>query len=106
MIDDVVKTAEESQGSALRENERYMQSIEGSVKRLSSAWDKLWINDKNREVITLFVDWGRAILEVTDKIGVLKTLIFTGGGIFTAIRAFKNEGRVKMFTLANMPSVI
>ena len=89
LIDDVMKSAEEAQGSALKENQRYVESIEGSLNRLSSAWDKLWVNENNREVITFFIDLGRGILEVVDNVGVLNTAIM-GIGAFAGI---KNVGK-------------
>ena len=45
------------------------------------------------------------LTEIIDKIGVIGTLLGGGGTIFGAIKAFKGEGRVKKFTLINMPSV-
>lgn len=85
LIDDVIKSAEEAQGSALKENQRYVESIEGSLNRLSSAWDKLWVNENNREAITFFIDLGRGILEVVDNIGILNTAII-GIGAFAGIK--------------------
>lgn len=85
LIDDVMKSAEEAQGSALKENQRYVESIEGSLNRLSSAWDKLWVNENNREVITFFIDLGRGILEVVDNVGILNTAIM-GIGAFAGIK--------------------
>ena len=82
-----MKSAEEAQGSALKENQRYVESIEGSLNRLSSAWDKLWVNENNREVITFFIDLGRGILEVVDDVGVLNTAIM-GIGAFAGIKNF------------------
>ena len=93
LIDDVMKSAEEAQGSALKENQRYVESIEGSLNRLSSAWDKLWVNENNREVITFFIDLGRGVLEVVDDIGVLNTaFIGIGAGL-----GIKNIGREKCY---------
>ena len=80
-----MKSAEEAQGSALKENQRYVESIEGSLNRLSSAWDKLWVNENNREVITFFIDLAKGILEVVDNVGVLNTAIM-GIGAFAGIK--------------------
>lgn len=91
IIDDVIKSAEEAQGSALKENQRYVESIEGSLNRLSSAWDKLWVNENNREVITFFIDLAKSILGVIDNIGLLNTAII-GISLFKGI---KNVGEGK-----------
>ena len=89
----------------MRENEAYLESIEAHLAQLKNAWDSLWINEHNREVITFFLDLAKAILEAVDKFGVLNTVLVGGGGIFAAMKTFKGEGRVKKFTLMNMPSV-
>ena len=94
IIEDVMKTAEESQGSALEENQRYIESIEGSLNQLKNAWDKLWVNENNREVITFFLDLAKSILEVVDKVGVLNTAFIGLGGFFGAKMA-KSGGRAK-----------
>ena len=99
LIDDVIKTAEESQGSALEENEKYIQSITGALNRLSSAWEGLWVGENNREVITMFIDLGTSILKVIDNIGILKTAIM---GISAGIgikKSIDGGGRAKMFAL-------
>lgn len=99
LIDEVMRTAEESQGSALEENQRYIDSIAGSLDRLSNAWDSLWANENSRELITGIVDIGTSILQVVDNIGLLKTaLIGLGAGIGVK-SAISGGGRVKMFTL-------
>ena len=82
-----------SDGSAKRENEAYLESIEAHLAQLKNAWDSLWINEHNREVITFFLDLAKAILEAVDKFGVLNTVLVGGGGIFATIKAFKGEGK-------------
>lgn len=105
LLTSVYESAQNADGSALKENEAYLESIEGHLAQLKNAWDKLWINENNREVITFFLDLAKGILEAVDSFGVLNTLLVGGGGIFAAIKSFKGEGRVKKFTLMNMPSV-
>ena len=83
----------DSDGSAMRENEAYLESIEAHLAQLKNAWDSLWINEHNREVITFFLDLAKAILEAVDKFGVLNTVLVGGGGIFATIKAFKGEGK-------------
>ena len=102
LIAEVMKTAEESEGSALRENQRYIESIEGSINRLSSAWDALWVNENNREVITFFIDLGTSVLKVVEEFGVLKTLLVGGGGIFAGFQAIQSKGRLKKSSLIFM----
>lgn len=105
VLEEAYAYALDSEGSAMRENEAYLESIEAHLAQLKNAWDSLWINENNREVITFFLDLAKSVLEAVNNFGVLNTLLVGGGGIFTAMKAFKGEGRVKTFTLINMPSV-
>lgn len=81
-INEVIKSAENAEGSALEENQRYIQSIQGHLDQLTNKWQELWSNTTNRETINWFIDLGKTILDVVDNIGLLKTaLIGIGAGI-------------------------
>ena len=99
------ETLTKSQGSVAKELESQLASIESHLNELKNAWDKLWVNDNNREIINSFIDLATGILKVVDNIGVLQTaLIGLGAGIGIK-KTLKGEGRVKKFALMNMPSV-
>ena len=104
LLTSVYESALDSEGSALRENEAYLDSIQGHLDLLKNSWDNLWVNDKNREVITGVLDVLTRILDVVNEIG-LGWIAAIGGGAFAAYKSIKGEGRVKKFTLMNMPSV-
>lgn len=98
-----------SEGSVAREMEAQLESIESHLNSLKNAWDSLWINENNREVITFFLDLAKGILEAVDSFGVLNTLLFGGGGIFTAIKSFKGKGKQGFKNrpcFVNMPLVV
>lgn len=78
-----------SQGSVAKELESQLQSIETHLNQLKNSWDKLWVNENNREVINFFLDLAKGILEVVDDIGVLNTaFIGIGAGL-----GIKNIGK-------------
>lgn len=82
MLSSVYDSSLDSEGSALKENEAYLESIEGHLNQLKNTYDSLWVNEHNREVITFFLDLAKGILEVVDNIGVLNTaLIGLGAGV-------------------------
>lgn len=95
LIDDVIESAESATNSALEENARYAESIEGHLSQLSNAWDSLWVNENNREVITFFLDLAKGILEAVDSIGVLNTALLGIGGFLGAKSALSGGGRAK-----------
>ena len=99
ILAEAYEAALNSEGSALKENEAYLESIAGHIAQLSNAWDQLWINDNNREVINFFIDLAKGILDVINEVGVLNTALFGGGGIFAAIQTFKGNGRHESYAL-------
>ena len=74
------ETMNNAQGSVAKELESQLQSIETHLNQLKNAWDKLWVNENNREVINFCLDLAKGILEVVDDIGVLNTA-FIGIGV-------------------------
>lgn len=95
----------ESQGSVQKELDAQLESIESHLNSLKNSWDNLWVNDKNREVITGVLDVLTQILNIINKIGLGWTAAIGGIGAFAINKSIKGEGRVKQFTLMNMPSV-
>ena len=102
VLEEAYSYALDSEGSAMRENEAYLESIEAHLSQLKNAWDSLWINENNREVITFFLDLAKSILEAVNEFGVLNTLLVGGGGIFAGFQAFKKDGRLKKSSLIFM----
>ena len=91
-----------AEGSAQEELDKQLESIGAHLNQLSNAWDNLWVNDGNREVINFFLDLAKGILEVVDDIGVLQTA-FIGLGAGVGIKSALSKdsgGRVKMFILS------
>ena len=85
-------TAMHSQGSAMRENYIYMQSIEGRINEFSETLTKVWVDAINTDTIKDVVSLGTSILNVVDTLintfGVIPTTV----GIATlAIRTFNKE---------------
>lgn len=100
LLESVYESSKNSSGSALKENEAYLESIQGHLDQLKNAWENLWVNENNREVITMFLDLATTILKVVENVGVLNTAI-AGLGVGLGIYAKKKtgSGRVKMLTL-------
>ena len=85
-------TAMHSQGSAMKENYIYMQSIEGRINEFSETLTKVWVDAINTDTIKDVVSLGTSILNVVDTLintfGVIPTTV----GVATlAIRTFNKE---------------
>lgn len=57
----------------MRENEKYMQSISGHLAQLQNAWQEMWANAANRDVINFFIDAAKAVVNFVNAIGLIPT---------------------------------
>lgn len=64
---DATATALNSQGSAMNENSKYMDSIQGKLKQLSSAWEELSKNVFNSDFLKFVVDLGTGFLNLANS---------------------------------------
>ncbi len=97
MIEEAYKTAENSAGSALEEQEKYEQGIEYSLKRLEAVFQTFANHILDSNVVKGIFDFGRSAIEtidkITSKLGSLGT-IGLGTGLFTSI---KNVGMAELY---------
>lgn len=88
-----------SSGSAMREYELYLNSIEGKLQGLNTSFQSLSQTIINSDFIKSIIDGGTSILNllesIVDTVGTLGT-IGLGAGIFAGV---KNVGRTKMYVL-------
>lgn len=98
-IDNVLGSLEDAEGSALKENEAIVDSINGRIKTLSATAEEFWqkfINtDLVKNVVSLASDLLGLLTKIVDKFGTIPTL---ATAIFAAL-SFKNVGRDKMYSL-------
>lgn len=82
------KTAEESAGSAMREQENYEKSIQYSIDSTRASLEALVNTFNNSEFFKGIIDAGGDLLDLLtlliDKFGVLGTTAIVGGGILGA----------------------
>ena len=87
------ETAMESQGSAARENAKYLDSIEGKIKAFQSAWEQLSYHVMSSDFIKSVVSIGTELIKILDKlvqdIGTLPTLIGILGSAFGVLKLSK-----------------
>lgn len=81
VAEDAIKGAIDAEGSAVAENEKYLDSIEGKTQQFNNAVQVMWNNLINSEVIKFFVDLGTVLVKVIDAIG----LAGIAAGIFFGI---------------------
>ena len=71
-VEGATKAATDSLGSALKENEKYLNSIQGKLSQFASETQKMWKNTISSDTIKLFVNMGTAVVKLIDNVGLLK----------------------------------
>ena len=94
-LQEAYETAENSAGSAMKEQEDLEKSIQYSLDRLTASTQEWSATLVDSDVIKFFVDLANAVVELSTAITPLGT-IGLGAGLFAVI---KNFGRPKMFGL-------
>ena len=89
------ESALDAEGSALRENETYLNSIEGRIKLFTNTLQTMWMNFINDDMVKDVVDLGTALIQVVDTIGLLPTVI----GGFTAIKLIAADTKTEFNNL-------
>lgn len=99
-----LQTANNSSGSALKENEKYLNSIDGRISVLKANFQNLWSNAIDSSIIKFFIDLGTSILKIVDNVGLLNTAI----GAFTVVASLKGAGgtnKKQLFLKLKMPAI-
>lgn len=98
VIEDAYRTAENSAGSALAEQQKYEQGVQYSLVRLSASWQEFADTALESDSLKGIIDAGNGVLnvltEITDRFGVLGTL----GGLAGLTAGLKNAGRIFKFS--------
>lgn len=103
-IGKVIEAAENAEGSALEENLRYVESIEGRISRFNNEVQEFWYGLITSDFVKGIVSAGTVIVDVigniTSELGLLGTAVTAATGIFTGRSLLKNGGgRVKCLPL-------
>lgn len=99
-IDKVIEAASNADNSALDENQKIIESIDGRIQQLSNRVQEFWYNFVDDSVVksavsalTTIVEGGTKLIDTFGTIPTLLTAI--GAGL-----SFKNVGRDKMYSLS------
>ena len=85
--------AQNAAGSAERENQKYMESIQGHLDVLTNKWQQMWDSAINAEFINFFIDAGSGVLDLVNKVGLLQSAIAALGFGLGAKQAIQGKGK-------------
>lgn len=70
-VEDVIETSANSAGSALKENERYLDSIQGKIDQFNNAMQAMWSDTLDSDVVKSFVELATQLIKIVDAVGPL-----------------------------------
>lgn len=90
LAESILETANNAEGSALKENEVYLSSIEGKLSKLSATWQALSQDTLNTDLVKGVLDFLNGALKIldyiVDNLGSIPMLI---GAIVTSLAPLK-----------------
>lgn len=95
-------TAMNSAGSAMAENEKYLDSIQGRIDLFTNSLQTMWMNFINSDALKFIIDLGTAIIKFTDSIG----LIPTAAGAFAIFKTAVSDIKKSFDELSKSPEKV
>jgi len=97
LLEQVYQSAENSAGSALKEQEKYSKSIQYSIDSMKAAYQGLSQTLMSSDFLKGLVDTGANLLEIIDnivkKVGLIPPLLTS----IAAVRGFQGKGRLPKY---------
>lgn len=90
-----LETAQNAAGSALRENEKYLDSIAGKTDILNAKFETFANSLVNSDIIKFFVDLASVVVTVADGAAKIHMLVPALTGILTLIKGLHNLTNVQ-----------
>ncbi len=69
------ESATKAEGSALKENEKYLDSIQGKIDLLTNSIQMMWNNALDSDVVKGVVDLGTHLIKIVDTIGLIPSIL-------------------------------
>lgn len=92
-VEDVIEASSDASGSALKENEKWMSSIEGKMNTFTNTLQTFWSNFIDTEVVKGFIDFATYVVKFLDT---------TPGKITAVIAALAGIAKFKGFSLKGL----
>lgn len=90
IAEDALATSLDAAGSAIAENEKYLDSIEGKISQFKASWQALSATIVNGDLVKGFVDIGRGIIDainwVIESVGSLGIALGSIPALFSVLQ--------------------
>ena len=102
IAEDTLNQTQQAAGSAMKENDTYMSSIQGKLNQLSSAFQNLSINLLDSDIVKFFVDLAAGVTDFTNGLVKANELVPT---LVAAVSTYGTLSK-KDLGEVNMPAYI
>lgn len=92
LLREVYEEAQNASGSAAKELDAQLDSIESHLEKLKNQWQSIWITDYNREVINFVLDSLTTMLKLVEAIGIVPVGV-AGTGLFAFFKNFDRSAK-------------
>lgn len=82
IVEDAIEASSNSAGSALEENAKVLDSIQGRINLFNNALQTMWNNALSSDLIKSVVSFGTELIKIIDKLGLLNTILIGFGAKF------------------------
>lgn len=82
-VEAAIESSSNSAGSALEENQKYIESIQGHIDVLTNSWQTMWNNALRSDVIKFFIDLANTLVKIVNNVGLFQVAIGAAVGAFT-----------------------
>lgn len=98
--------AMDAEGSAMAENEKYLDSIQGRIDQFTNAVQTMWNNALGSDIIKMIVSLGTSLIKLVDTLGLIPSILITIAA-FKFGKIFLPEvwGTLKNAILANIAAI-
>lgn len=94
IVENAIQTSMGAEGSALKENQKYLESVKGKTEALTRSTQEYWNELINSEVIKYFIDAAQGVVDFANAFGPLKTTL---AGVLAYFMAFKKVNPMLVF---------
>ena len=113
VAEEALKTSADSAGSALKENEKVLESIQGRINIMKASFETLSNNVISSDLVKAFVDAGTGMLDllngiakVIDALGGLKTILLTVTSVLLIAKGGLIAYKVQLIAVAAVKKII
>lgn len=81
VLKDAFESANKAQGSAQDELEKYMDSFQGRLDKMTNTIQTMWQNALDNDFVKMIISFGTELVKIVNNVGLLKSLFIAIGTI-------------------------